>query len=155
MRVLLETADDFVLGRIRAEDLPMIAAEALTRGIDTTALCELAGLGRSEPRESTDLFTQVMIELGRPLRGRQVVLWDRARQIALDLLAGRRGAAEAVGELAAMLCDAGHLDEHGDCCDLATRFELLSVNWDDMPEERDRLDADIRTAAHELLERYP
>ena len=31
MRVLLKTADNFVLGRVWAEDLPMIAAEALTR----------------------------------------------------------------------------------------------------------------------------
>jgi hypothetical protein len=152
VRILLAAADDYVLGRLGAEALPMTAAQALARDVDSPALRELAGLGRTETREAHDLFAQTMVELGHPLRDRRVVLWDRAGQVAGAVLAGGVGAAEAAGEIAALLCAAEHLDQRGRRCDFATRFELLVVDWDDMPERRGEIAEAIRSAARELLE---
>jgi hypothetical protein len=65
MRQLSWEADEYVLGRVDSSQLPMIAAQALARGIDSPALCELAGLGRAEVREAGDLFAIAMAELGQ------------------------------------------------------------------------------------------
>jgi hypothetical protein len=150
VQILRAAADDYVLQRVGAEDLPMIAADALARGVDSPALRELAGLSRTDTRESADLLAHAMGELGHPLRERRVVLWDRARQAAAALINGALGAEVAAGEIAWLLCEAEHLDEHGARCDLATRFELLSVNWTDMPERRDEVERSILAAAREL-----
>ena len=45
VRILQAAADDYVLRRIGAEDLPMIAAEALARGVDRSS----CGTGRDRP----------------------------------------------------------------------------------------------------------
>jgi len=92
-----------------------------------------------------------MAELGHPLPTPQVVLWDRARLATRALLGGETGAREAAGEIAALLCKAGHCDEQGRWSDFATRFELLCVDWDDLPADRDKIAEDIRVAARELL----
>jgi hypothetical protein len=152
VRILLAAADGYVLQQVGAEALPTAAAQSLARGVDSPALCELAGLGRTETREAHDLFTQAMLELGHPLRDRRVVLWDRAGRVARAVLAGDVGAPEAAGEIAALLCATEHLDEQGRRCDLATRFELSSVDWDDTPVRRGEIAEEIRVAARDLLE---
>jgi hypothetical protein len=151
VRILVAAADDYVLRRVGAEELPMIAAQALARGVDSPALCELAGLGRTEIREAHDMFTQTMLELGHPLRDRRVVLWDRAGRVARAVLAGDVGAPESADEIAALLYAAEHLDVQGRHCDMATRFELLSMDWDDMPEHREEIAEEIRVAARDVL----
>jgi hypothetical protein len=53
----------WVLGMILADNLPDVAAEALSAGIESKSLIELAGLSRSETDEARKLFGQALIEL--------------------------------------------------------------------------------------------
>lgn len=75
----------------------MTAAPALAVGMDTPALCELAGLPRhADPRDIRDTFEQALEELG-------IILPDHhmARRYALGRLATRFTAGEVdVAELA-------------------------------------------------------
>jgi hypothetical protein len=131
MKQLLWEADEYVLGRVDSSQLPMIAAHALTRGIDGPALCELAGLGRADVREAGDLFATAMAEFGQPLRDPEVVSWDRAAQTAQALLEGTREVGDAIGEIAWLLCKAQHRLLDGRHNELATDFELLLIDWDE------------------------
>ena len=54
----------WVLGLIPSDDLPDIATQALTQGIDSKSLLELSGLTGNEPQEARKLFTQALNELG-------------------------------------------------------------------------------------------
>ncbi|MFE2911891.1 hypothetical protein [Kitasatospora indigofera] len=52
-------------GEIDPADLPMVAAGALVAGLDTPALCELAGLPRNAAAgDLRDLFEQALAEAG-------------------------------------------------------------------------------------------
>lgn len=56
---LAETAWRYRAGEGQPEDLPMIAAEAIAAGMDTPALCELAGLPRNaDASEIRDLLSR-------------------------------------------------------------------------------------------------
>ncbi len=81
-----------VLGTLPA-DLPMVAAQALARGLDSPALREVAGLGRADPAE--ELFTEALAELGLswPTPG-QAHLYA-ARHLCSRLLGGAPAAARA------------------------------------------------------------
>ncbi|MFJ3902900.1 hypothetical protein [Streptomyces sp. NPDC090025] len=96
---LLETAWRYRVDQVRPEDLPMTAARALADGIDTPALCELAGFSRrADPRDIRDTFERALEELA-------IVLPDRptARRYALRRLAARCAAGEV--ELAEVASD--------------------------------------------------
>jgi hypothetical protein len=144
---LKRAADDYVLGRLGAEELPMAAALALARGVDSPALRELAGLGRADVRDATDLFERVMTDLGHPLRSSQAVRWDRARQVAARLLDGTAAAPDAAWEIAALLYE----PDRGRWSDLAMRFEVLAVDWDDHPDHHPSITGRIEVAARALL----
>ncbi|GIJ43735.1 hypothetical protein Val02_06210 [Virgisporangium aliadipatigenens] len=152
MEDLGRAADDYILGLVGAEELPLAAAQALARGVDSPALRELAGLGRADVRDATDLFDRAMSELGRPLRAPRAVLWEQARQVAAGLLAGTATTPVAAGRIAALLCSADHLDERGRSSELATRFEVLSVDWDDYPNDRPAIAEQIKAAAREVMD---
>src|SRR5690242_7973120 len=82
---LLEAAWLYQADQACPEDLPMTAAQALAMGMDTPALCELAGLPRhADPRDIRDTFEQVLEEL-------VIILPDHhtARRYALRRLAAR------------------------------------------------------------------
>jgi hypothetical protein len=83
-------ANDRVLGHLGSEELPVAAAEALARAVDSAALRELAGLARDDPREAADLLAQAATELGYPLRSPRAVRWDHARRAGAQLLAGHQ-----------------------------------------------------------------
>jgi hypothetical protein len=62
---LEEAAWLYQADQVYPEDLPMTAAQALTVGLDTPSLCELAGLPRhADPRDIRDTFEQALAELG-------------------------------------------------------------------------------------------
>ncbi|MFB6676635.1 hypothetical protein ACFCWG_30260 [Streptomyces sp. NPDC056390] len=94
---LVEAAWLYQADQVCPEDLPMIAAQALAMGLDTPALCELAGLPRhADPRDIRDTFEQALEELG-------IILPDLhlARRYALRSLATRFTAGEVdLAELA-------------------------------------------------------
>ncbi|GCD93651.1 hypothetical protein EHYA_01296 [Embleya hyalina] len=55
--VLSEVAWSYRVDGVEPADLPMIAAEAVAVGLESPALCELAGLGRGDDvRDLRDLF---------------------------------------------------------------------------------------------------
>ena len=54
----------WVLGLIPSDDLPNIATQALSAGIESKSLAELAGLTGNETDEARKLFEQVLNELG-------------------------------------------------------------------------------------------
>ncbi|MFF1263892.1 hypothetical protein ACFVZT_44730 [Streptomyces sp. NPDC058321] len=94
---LVEAAWLYQADQVRPEDLPMTAAQALAMGMNTPALCELAGLPRhADPRDIRDTFEQALEEL-------RIALPDHhlARRYALSRLATRFTAGEAaLAELA-------------------------------------------------------
>ena len=62
---MLETAWHYRLDEVGPADLPMTAAHALAGGLDTPALCELAGLPRdADTGEVRELFERALGELG-------------------------------------------------------------------------------------------
>jgi hypothetical protein len=152
MEEIRRVADDYVLRRLCAEDLPMAAAQALTRGVDSPALRELAGLGRADVRDAVDLLGKAMAELGHPVRSPGAILRERAQLAAVRLLAGELAAPEAAGQIAALLCEADHLDERDSSSELATRFEVLSADWDDYPADQRAIADDIKAVARQLLD---
>ncbi|MFE6844474.1 hypothetical protein [Streptomyces sp. NPDC057686] len=94
---LVEAAWLYQADQVRPEDLPMTAAQALAMGMDTPALCELAGLPRhADPRDIRDTFEQALEESGIVLPGHHL-----ARRYALRRLASRFTAREVdLAELA-------------------------------------------------------
>lgn len=136
MKQLSWEADEYVLGRVDSSALPMLAAQALARGVDSPALCELAGLGRADVQDAGDLFVAAMTELGQPLREPEVVLWDRAAQTAQSMLDSCHDIGHAIDEIAWLLCKADHKLPDGRHNELATDFELLRIDWEESPARR-------------------
>ena len=72
------------------EDLPMRAAEALARGVDSPALRELAGLGRrSDSGEIRELYAAAMAELGIRIPTVEEAFRRDVLRAARDLVEGR------------------------------------------------------------------
>lgn len=91
MDELLELAWEYAASRKFPEDLPMAAALALARGIDSPALRELAGLGRrSDTAELHSLFEHALDELEMPMPSPEQAARRDLHRLARDLVAGRR-----------------------------------------------------------------
>lgn len=132
----------------------MVAARAIAAGVDSPALVELAGLGRADVREAGDLLTIAMAELGNPLRESKMVLWSRAALAAEAFLDGTLDASDAAASISRLLCQAGHRTPDGQIDNLATDIELLLLDWDDEPEQRNMTAHRIREASERVLETY-
>lgn len=133
MEDLKDAADRFALGEVYKEDLPMIAAHALARGIDSPALRELAGRHRNDCSDAPDLFLTVLSELGllgsieRDWPTRQAaVLLRRARELAAQILTGEANRADSSGQIAWLLHQLAQTPEPYDpgLGDLASDFEI-------------------------------
>lgn len=74
---------------MRPEDLPMIAAEVLAAGVDTPALCELAGWPRNAAvRDIRDAFERALAESGIGLPDRGLARRHALRRMAVRLVDG-------------------------------------------------------------------
>src|ERR1700722_13841872 len=81
---------EYAAGRAFPEDLPMAAAEALARGVDTRALRELAGLQRwSDSTEIRSLFESTLQELGIAVPSYEDACHRDLRLLARNLVEGR------------------------------------------------------------------
>ncbi|MFI5592243.1 hypothetical protein ACIA5G_44845 [Amycolatopsis sp. NPDC051758] len=90
MDILRDVAWRHAAGTVYPEDLPMAAAEALARGVDSPSLRELAGLGKgSATTEIEDLHRDALAELGITCPGRQDALRWWLGELAKDLVQGR------------------------------------------------------------------
>lgn len=91
MQRLARVFEDFVYGFDGGVDVPMEAAHALVRGLETPALIELAGLRRDQTLDIRDLVPVVAEQLGTVVPARDAVVEQRVRKIASDYLAGNTG----------------------------------------------------------------
>lgn len=90
MDELRALAWEYAAGRKLPQDLPMAAALALARGVDSPALRELAGLGRrSDTAELHSLFERALDELGVPLPSPEQAARRDLHRLARDFVAGR------------------------------------------------------------------
>lgn len=133
-------------GRLRSEDLPEIATEALIRGLDSPALRLLAGQSRDDVRDSADLFRTAVGELGVDLPDSDTANWNLARRTASEIVEGRiepsRGA-NALWSAYEVVLDNGDL----------RIFVGLASELDDHPEDIEQLSAQIIAEAQALLNR--
>ncbi|MBD0716063.1 hypothetical protein [Streptomyces sp. CBMA370] len=93
-----EVACRWQADEIRPEDLPMFAADALAAGLDTPALCELAGWPRhADPRDVRDTFESALAEAGIGLPDRRLARRHSLHRMAARLVAGTMAPSEPVG----------------------------------------------------------
>lgn len=89
LRYLSEVACRYRADEIWPEELPMIAAEALAAGLDTPALCELAGLSRNaDAHDIRDAFEQALGECEIGLPDRSVARRHGLRRLAARFVDG-------------------------------------------------------------------
>jgi hypothetical protein len=81
--------DDYVLGQIRADQLPECAANALEEGYDSPALCQLAAASVDNSERLQLLFSEVLEELRIPVPSRTEAALKKARTIAAEILNGQ------------------------------------------------------------------
>lgn len=93
---LMRVFEDFVYGFDSGVDVPMEAAHALVRGLDSPGLRDLAGLDREERHEIRDLVPLVSEQLGFAIEPLKVVFERRVREIAAAYLAGEREFTDAL-----------------------------------------------------------
>lgn len=132
-------------------DLPMAAAHALTRGVDSPTLRELAGLSKGQSREAVDLFRQAMDELGWPVPDRSAARLQLMRDAAAKILAGE-GAPEALAhEIYWHACYSGlpELRQVGD------RFLELYAGWGATYIQAEEAVAAMKAAAQSFLREHP
>jgi hypothetical protein len=91
MDELREVAWEVAAGRTFPEDLPMAAALALARGIDSPALRELAGLGRrSDTAELRSMFVHALEQLKIALPSPDQAARRDLHRLAQEFVAGER-----------------------------------------------------------------
>ncbi len=158
MDVLREQLADAVVGHGHP-DLPMVAAQALARGLDSPALREVAGLGRADP--ALEPFTAALAELGLAWPTEGEAHLAAARRVCAGLLAGEPDGARAARAAETVydhLCRVASLGEgdHG-----RLPFLHLFHDWDadlgagaePAPERGRAVAARFRVLARDLLER--
>lgn len=133
---------------VYAEDLPMAAAEALARGVDSPALRELAGLGKgSATTEIEDLYRDALAELDITSPGRREAVRWWLGELAEELVQGRLSAAGLARKIVPgeeWMAE----DEY--------RFAALGYYWQDMvdlasPSQVRAAEVDLLDAARVIL----
>ncbi|SFY32733.1 hypothetical protein OH786_33905 [Streptomyces atratus] len=98
--ILGEVACRYQADEILPEDLPMIAAEALAAGLDTSKLCELAGWPRNaDAHDVRSAFEQALSELGIELPVPGLAQRHGLRRLAARLAEGEIAPAELATDL--------------------------------------------------------
>ena len=64
------------MGTLPSEQLPGLATDALSQGLDSPALRELAGTSPRDVRDARDFILVALSELGITLLDEQQVLWE-------------------------------------------------------------------------------
>jgi hypothetical protein len=101
-----------VMGTLRAESVPMWAANWLVQGYDGMSLAELAGLGGRDAGEVRDLLLAALADAGvGPLSSRQAALKVAYDHIANMHLTGRVRWAWVVNQVVELVIGNGYADE--------------------------------------------
>jgi hypothetical protein len=135
---LVRVFEDFVFGFGSGVDVPMEAAHALVRGLDSPALVDLAGLRREERLEIRDLIPTAAEQLGFDIEPFKAVFERRVREIAGAYLAGER---EFIDALSGILALFWRFQDEGVgyyCCDALSDLQL----WIDVREFDHNLDSE-------------
>ncbi len=101
--------EDYLYDLDSALDLPMEAAHALTRGLDSRALAELAGQPRDAAYEVRELVPSVIEELALDLAPLPEAVFTRARETASAYLSGSLRFPLAAMRLTQLLLDEEYL----------------------------------------------
>ncbi len=149
MERLEEAAVRLVLEEMLSDELPMLAAEALARGVDSPALRELAGLFPHEVREARDLFHLAMEELGSPVPDVEEARRRTMAMAARRALQGEMSLYAATHEVYWQSCYVS--ESWPPRMEIMMRFLSLQSAWEDHPEKRAQIGANIRTAMIRLL----
>lgn len=147
MEVLELIAAKLVLDEQPSEELPAVAADALSRGVDSPALRALAGTSPREVRDARDLFIAALDELGIASPDEQDALWHVACDMLERISTRRIGAYEGAAWIWRHVY--WRIKREGDL----RVFVGLASEWDDHPAQREALERDIREAAVRLLSR--
>lgn len=139
------------MGEPVGDDLPMAAAHALARGVDSPSLRELAGLPKGQPRESVDLFRQAMDELGSPVPDEGDARLHLMRQAAADIVAGEGDAEDLAYEI---YCQAVE-SQLPELRPVADRFLELYAGWGPAYDQTEKAIAATRAAAQSFLRDHP
>ncbi|MFE1596818.1 hypothetical protein [Nocardia sp. NPDC058705] len=151
---LARAADLFVLRELHEQDLSMVAAEALARGLDSPALLELACLHRTDCGAAPELFRTALAELDVV---HDWAAWEvdvrvgRARDHTTALLADEGSLAHHLGWITADLMEVAGYPEP-----LAPELESLAREFEALSEYLDFADPttireQIRQACRTLL----
>lgn len=144
MEILRRLTDGYVTNEVAPEALPMIAAEALTRGVDSPSLRELAGLSSSDDiREIRDLYIVAMSELGIEMPAEDAVRWEQVRIWAHRIIDGSVSPYEGASQISAQ---GAELESPAKLSEIY----YLTVLWEDNPERRQALEASMVEVAHGL-----
>jgi hypothetical protein len=139
-----DVADRFVAGSIPSEEFPSWAAFALADGLDSPTLRELAGLPRTEVREGRDLLRRALAELGAVMPPEDAGPEDLVIYWAARMAVGTIGAVDGTNWILRQA------DALGWPKWLNTLHGLAS-EWDDWPEGRVEIEAEMLAEASALL----
>lgn len=147
MEILRLIAAKLVLGEQPTEELPRLATDALIRGLDSPDLCAVAGANPRDVRDARDAFVSALQELGIELPDEQQALWTVARDMMQQILDGT--VEPVVGAEWIWWHVHNRIEREGDL----RVFVGLASEWEDYPPGRDAIEAAIREAAVDLLNR--
>jgi hypothetical protein len=154
LQQLVRVFEDIVHGFDAGFDVPMEAAHALVRGLDSPALVDLAGLNRNEPLEVRDLVPIVAEELGFAIDPLNVVVERRTRAAAAEYLVGELGFVDALSGI--LLLFWRYRDEGIGyyCCDAVLHLQLwLEVGeFDDAFGSAEDAERDFRSRAAAMVD---
>jgi hypothetical protein len=128
-----------------SEDLPLIATNALLRGVDSQSLRELAGTRLEDYQDARDLFEKVCDELGIIKPTPEEARWQLVYEWAAAVTSGAMTPIDAARRI---WWDGW--EELGRP-DSLTTFVGLTSQWEDDPAHRDDFNHEIRAAAASLL----
>jgi hypothetical protein len=151
---LVRVFEDFVYDFDSGVDVPMEAAHALVRGLDSPALVDLAGLNREERLEIRDLISAVAEQLGFAIEPLIAVLERRAREIAAAYLAGEREFTDALSAILALFWRYRDEGVGYYCCDALLHLQvwLDAREYDDAFDSAEAAERDFRARAIAMVD---
>jgi hypothetical protein len=137
-----------VVGELASEDLPVLAVDALVRGVDSPSLRELAGeRPGADPRGAMDLFQAALEELGIEPPAEHDALWQLAKHAAEQIVNGELAPFDGASWIWRHV--SRRIEAEGDL----RVFVGLASEWEDHPEYRSSIEATIVEEARILVGR--
>ena len=140
-----------VLGEVLSDVLPDAATEALSRGVESPALVELACLSARDVRagvaDARGLFEMALAELGLAMPSKNDARKAVRRQAAQRLASDAPVTADCLHEIYWQTC---YITDDPDHARLVNQWLSLWLSWVEQPANRPELEPGIRAAATNL-----